>query len=214
MVVPLVIVWGLGVVTITAILASYSLDDTQLLLDPTAVAGLPWYTGLISNLGVLGWTLGAVAAAGAAHVAHLGGRDGAAAFLRQGALLTALLTLDDLFQLHSSALPKLFGVSKVLILAVYALLGLTWVAVHHREVLRTRWLILVGAIAPIGLSVLFDQLGTGTGNWLVVEDAAKFLGVLAWASYFVLTARDIASSVIRELLKTPVRPYDQDAVTV
>lgn len=212
MVVPLVVVWGLGALTITAILASYSLDDTQLLLDPTAVAGLPWYTGLISNLGVLGWTLGAVAAAGAAHVAHLGGRDSAAAFLRQGALLTALLTLDDLFQLHSSALPKLFGISKLLVLFVYALLGLTWVAVHHREILRTRWLILLGAIAPIGLSVVFDQLGTGAGDWLVVEDAAKFLGVLAWASYFVLTARDIASSVIRELLLPQIRPYDQDTV--
>ncbi|NNC79782.1 MAG: hypothetical protein HKN94_06465 [Acidimicrobiales bacterium] len=212
MLMPLIAVWGLGALTIAAILATYSLDDTQLLLDPTSVAGLPWYTGLVSNLGVLAWTLGTVAAAGAAHVAHLAGRDAAASFLRQGALLAALLTLDDLFRLHSSALPKLFGVPKLVVLAVYALLGVAWVVVHHREILRTRWVVLVGAVAPIGLSVLFDLLGTGSGNWIVIEDTAKFLGVLAWASYFVLTARDIASSVIRELLHQPVVPFDQDAV--
>ena len=34
---------------------------------------------------------------------------------------------------------------------------------------------------------------------LVVEDAGKFLGVLAWALYFVFTSGEIVTSIVTEL---------------
>ena len=63
---PLAIVWAAGLVVLVTTLGTTDFDDKDVLLDPSHLAGLPWYSGLISNLGVLGWTLAAVAAAGAA----------------------------------------------------------------------------------------------------------------------------------------------------
>ena len=68
---PLVGVWLAGLVVLGGTLGTTSFDDKDVLLDPAHLAGLPWYTGLISNLGVLAWTLAAVAAAAAAHIAAL-----------------------------------------------------------------------------------------------------------------------------------------------
>jgi hypothetical protein len=197
--IPLITVWSAGVIVLWAVLRANSFNDREVLLDPAHIAGLPWYTGLISNLGVLAWTLAAVAAAGAAHIAHLGGRSGAAHFLKQATVLGTLLALDDLLQLHSSVFPKMFGVSKTMVLGMYALLGLGWAITNRREILRTRWGLLVAAGIAMGGSIVVDQLFQDRTWSLLGEDGAKFLGVLAWATYFTFTARDIASSVVREL---------------
>ncbi len=195
----LALTWTVGVVVLWLVVGRTELDDAQLLLDPAALAGLPWYTGLISNIGILAWTLATAAAAGAAHVARLGGRHGAARFLRQAAVLSLLLTLDDLFLLHSSAFPKAFGVPKPITLIAYAWCGLAWVVGNRHEVARTRWGLLVAAGAAIATSVAIDRVAS-TASWtLLAEDGAKFLGVLAWAAYFTLTATDIATSVVKDL---------------
>lgn len=196
---PLVGVWLAGLVVLGGTLGTTSFDDKDVLLDPAHLAGLPWYTGLISNLGVLAWTLAAVAAAAAAHIAMLGGRDQAAHFLKQAAALGTLLALDDLLLLHSSVFPKLFGVSKTMVLAVYGCMGLAWAISNRHEIVRTRWGLLGAAGVAMGGSIVIDQLFAGASWSLVAEDGAKFMGVLAWATYFSLTARDIASSVVREL---------------
>lgn len=197
--IPLLLVWGGGVVVLWAILGASASDDAQLLLDPAAAAGMPWFTGLISNLGVLAWTLGAVAAAGAAHIAHLGQRFRAAMFLRHAAVVGALLTFDDLFQLHASVFPKVFGVPKAAVLFIYGLGVAVWALTHAAEIVRTRWGLLFAAGVGISLSVAVDQVSLGQDWALLAEDGAKFLGILAWAAYFTLTARDIASSVVVEL---------------
>ena len=197
--IPLLLVWGGGVIVLWAILGASASDDAQLLLDPAAAAGMPWFTGLISNLGILAWTLGAVAAAAAAHIAHLGHRDSAARFLRHAAVVGALLTLDDLFQLHSSVFPKVFGLPKGAVLFVYGVGVAIWALTHAVEIVRTRWGLLFAAGVGMSLSIAVDQLSTGQDWALLAEDGAKFLGILAWAAYFTLTARDIALSVVLEL---------------
>ncbi|NNK91405.1 MAG: hypothetical protein HKO87_03155 [Acidimicrobiia bacterium] len=196
--VPLLLVWGGGVIVLWAILGASASDDAQLLLDPAAAAGMPWFTGLISNIGVLAWTLGAVAAAAAAHIAHLGQRPGAARFLRHAAAVGGLLTFDDLFQLHASVFPKVFGLPKGAVLFIYGVGVAIWALTHAEEIVRTRWGLLFAAGVAMSLSVAVDQLSTGQDWALLAEDGAKFLGILAWAAYFTLTARDIALSVVLE----------------
>jgi hypothetical protein len=209
--IPLLLVWGGGVIVLWAILGASASDDAQLLLDPAAAAGMPWFTGLISNLGILAWTLGAVAAAAAAHIAHLGSRDRAATFLRHAAIVGGLMTFDDLFQLHSSVFPKVFGIPKAAVLFVYGMGIAAWALTHAIEIVRTRWGLLFAAGVAMSLSIAVDQISTGQDWALLAEDGAKFLGVLSWAAYFTLTARDIASSVIADLGGPPGRT-DDDAV--
>lgn len=197
---PLAGLWLVGLTFIAGVVLQRRVPYEQLLLDPNSVNGAAAYTGLVSNLGILGWTTATVTGFFGAWVAAVGGRPGAAGMLWRGALLSTLLLLDDLFQLHIAVGP--FGISKPVVYLAYMAAVLAWLVTQRHEIARTRVELLVAAGGALGLSVMVDQLGLaipglGEQTVLVLEDAAKFLGVLAWAEYFVLTSGGIVTSIVR-----------------
>ncbi len=198
---PLAALWLAGACLLGLLIGKSSIPSEQLLLDPAHLQSRPWYLGLVSNLGVLGWTTATVAAAGGGWISRAGGRRGAADMLRAGALLSGLLLLDDLFQLHI-VVADVVGTSKMAFYATYAVLAGAWIITNIAELHRARWPLLVAAIAALSTSAVTDQLMSGAGRGLIAEDSAKFLGILAWALFFVLTTRDIADSVLTELVTT------------
>ena len=173
----------------------------ELLLDPAHYGDRPWYTGLISNLGILGWTTATVAAAIGGWIGRLVDRTGASELLGGGALLSGLLLLDDLFQLHI-IVPKTIGAPKTVFYVLYLVLATSWVIANRREIGRTRWQLLAAAVVALSISVAADRLATNAGPSLIAEDSAKFLGILAWALYFVLTTRDITRSILTDLVSS------------
>ncbi len=191
---PLVAVWLSGAIVLWALIRQEGIPYADLVLDPAQYGRRPWYTGLVSNLGVLGWTTATVASAMGAAAAHRGGRPGAAQYLRAGASLSGLLLLDDLFQLHI-VVPRALGQPKMVFYACYAVLAAWWAVGETKELLRTRWPLLGAAVAALATSVAVDVLADGGEGALVVEDSAKFLGILAWALYFWLTTADIVGSL-------------------
>ncbi len=191
--------WLGALIMLLGLVTQNTIPYRDLLLDPSYASGTPWYTGLVSNLGILAWTTATVAAASGAWVAWLGGRAGAATMLRGGAILSTLLLLDDLFQFHS-VIPNRVGLPKASFYVMY--LGLTWwwIVSERVELRRTNNKMLIAAGGAFAASIAVDQIGVGSKDIsLVLEDAAKFLGVLAWAMYFVVTARDITRSIVTEL---------------
>lgn len=195
---PLLVAWGFGMVVVGGVAVQRDDVRTLLFTDPNASAALPWYTGLVSELGILGWAAAATAAAAASFVAVVGRRRGAAWFLVHGSALGTLLCLDDLLQLHSGPLLGLLGVPKPGMLALLIAAVVHWVMAHRHEFARTRRPLLVGAGTAFALSLAVDRLGDGRGFALVVEDGAKLLGILAWAAYFLATGADIVRSVVAE----------------
>ena len=193
---PLVVLWSLGTLALVAALHDDQIPAQAMLLDPSTIADLPWYAGLISNLGVLAWTVAAVSAAGGAFVCSIGSRDASCRFLTHSSLLGCLLALDDMFRLHSDLVPQLFGVPTLGVMLFYMILMVSWFVGHLREIRRTRNLLLYAAGVALVISGLCDGLALGGMNALVFEDAPKFLGALAWAAYFVLTSMDITRSVL------------------
>lgn len=192
---PLAAVWAVASVFLGALAAQDVIPYEQLVLDPNSYGDIAWYTGLISNLGILGWTLATVVAAAGGWLAGRAGRAGARALLRGGALYTSLLLLDDLFQLHVVVTHAL-GAPKAAFYAAYLVLGCWWAWTNAGELSRTRWPLAAAAVAALSLSVAVDQ-GLRPGSVaLVAEDSGKFLGIVAWSLYFVLTGRDIALSVL------------------
>ena len=198
---PLLGVWFVGLTLITIAALQTRIPMTSLFLDPAALSKLPWYVGLLSNLGVLAWTVAAASAIGGAWVAQQTNRPSAARFLGWGGLAATLLLLDDLFLLHSSAIPKTLGVSKVVGLAIVIAPTLIWLGRFAHEIVRTRWLILVSALSCFAFSVSADQALTPGTTSLLLEDGAKLLGVLAWMAYFVITTHDIARSTINAAMR-------------
>ncbi|MCP5027386.1 MAG: hypothetical protein GY929_13980 [Actinomycetia bacterium] len=198
--IAITLVWGTGLLVLAFAGLQNQVPVSDLLNDPATVAGVMWYAGLISNLGAIGWTVAAAAAAGAAFVARVGGRPRSTiTFLRGGALVGAMLLVDDLFQVHQRLVPREVGLSKPIVLLIEVVLAGGWVISSYPELKRTRWHLLVMAGGAFFISLVVDQLISGpeAGARILVEDGAKFLGVLAWALYFVRTAGDIVASIAR-----------------
>lgn len=199
-------IWAIAAALLLGLFEQNAVPPEALLLDPSAYNRLPWYTGLVSNLGILGWTVAATAAATGARLGRLAGRDSATRFLRAGAMLGILLLLDDLFQLHVVVAQQL-GIDKASFYGLYGLLGLGWIVEHRAEALRTRWALLIASGLVLGGSGVIDQVLATSATALIMEDALKFLGILAWAQYFVLTTTDIARSIVdQQAADRPVEP--------
>ncbi len=205
---PLVIVWAAGLGVLSAAIGQDVVEQEALLLDPVTVGGLPWYTGLVSQLGVVCWAVAATVAACGGFVAGLVGRRGAAAFLASGSGLGALLLVDDLFQLHAVLLPRWLGVSKLAVVAGYGLLAVAWIALNRAELLRTRLHLFGASGSAFAASIGADVIGDGSGTWLVVEDGGKLLGILAWAAFFIATSVDIVRSAVAASSSTTVGPHE------
>lgn len=201
---PLTIVWAVGGVGLVIIALQDAVPVETLLLDSSHLAGTPWYSGLVSNLGILGWTMAAVTAAAGAWVAARTGRPSAAWFLGTGSAVGTLLLTDDLLLLHSNLLPQLTGMTKATAMVLICLPSIAWAVVFRDEIGRTRWLTLAAAVGGFTVSVMLDLVASApTASGLLAEDGAKFLGVLAWCAYFTLTAVDIAESTIRTAMAAP-----------
>ena len=208
---PLVVVWSV-ILTVLAIARSQELvplDD--LFLDPSTLADAPWYAGILNELGVFGWSVAVVVAAGGASIARAGGRTSAAAFLGSGAALSAVLLVDDLARVHSSVAPRL-GVTKPAAQSILALIACVWIVVQHREIRRTRWGILAISVVSLGCSVGVDLL-PGLRPDIFVEDAPKLLGIAGWATYFWLTAADVTHSMLDELHRLVTSPGTNESTS-
>ncbi|MGI9597929.1 MAG: hypothetical protein ACR2QK_17320 [Acidimicrobiales bacterium] len=204
---PLAAIWFLGCLLLVGLVVQNQVPYDELLLDPNSLNRAPWYTGLVSNLGILGWTTATAAGYFGSWIARYGNRPAASTMLGRGAVLSTVLLLDDLFQLHVAVEP-LFGISKPVVYLCYLIVAGWWVATQWREIGRTRSELLLASVGAFGASIVIDQLGATVPGLdqqtsLLLEDACKFLGVLAWAQYFALTASDIVKSIVNELRRAP-----------
>ncbi len=167
--------------------------------DPTVTAGVPWYTGIASSVGSLGWaSAAAVATFGAVVVRHqdVRQRDGRGldrpdrTFSTLGGLgaFSALLWVDDVLLLHDDVLYRIVD-SELPVYAVYAALFVGWVWWAWPVLSTTSRGLLVVACVPLGASVLIDLLwDTDRDLRLLLEDGAKFCGIWLWALFAVHVA--------------------------
>lgn len=190
-------VWFVGAVFLFLVGMQQFAPVEDLLLDPSAVGGRPWYVGLVTSLGVLGWAAAVGGCAVTSFVARHAGRDSAADAFRTASFLWLLLLLDDLFLLHSSLFPQLFGVSKSAVLVAELILAVLWVVQFGREIIRTRWLLLIAAAGAFAWSLGVDTVVAPLdGRGLLWEDGPKLLGIIALATWSVVTATDILRSIV------------------
>ncbi len=159
------------------------------LRDPASSTGAHPLLGLVSNVGVLAWC--AALSCSLLGVMLLRGARAPAAerhFLIGGAALTALLMLDDLFLLHQQLYPQWLGVPEALVLAFYAICGGLWLMHCREQILASRIVLLITAVALFSVSLLVDWIFVpGPEDTLpyLLEDGAKLLGIASWLGFFV-----------------------------
>ncbi len=137
------------------------------------------YVGVVSNLGVLLWC---AAAAGCFLAASLVVRGRRSPLLYAGVLTTALLA-DDLFLLHEGVYALV--VEERLVFGLYALALVGYVVAFRRFLRATTPWLFAAACALFAVSLVADERWAGHH---LLEDGSKFLGIVAWSTYFLAAA--------------------------
>ncbi|MCH9815903.1 MAG: hypothetical protein K0U64_05540 [Actinomycetia bacterium] len=185
---------------------------SYLLRDATSVGGVLPEAGAVSEFGIGVWTVSAaVCAFTGALLFRCRDRDWSVFFWVTSALL-AWFALDDQYQVHETLVRKYLGIGGSVYIVVYGVAILAWLWIFRRR-LVDGWQILAAALAALFVSVMSDFVtdrayeGESDGSLLtisadsmgIVEDYAKLLGILLWATFLVrLAYRRSAERVIQQ----------------
>lgn len=186
-VLPFGLALGLTLCVLALVLAGMAAGKwtfAEISRDPSAQFGFPIYGGFVSTFGFAGWII-AAAVTGLAAAA----RPALRKLMLPVCLLSVLLALDDQFMLHDAVLPR-FGVPEKLMLIAEGLLCLRAVWPFLPALLRGKLPLLAVALTGFTASLLVDVIVRfDTGPTLMIEDMAKFTGIIFWATHwFVYTA--------------------------
>lgn len=175
---------ALSVGLTAAMAAILDVSHDFLTREPQATLESKSYVGFMSNLGMVIWSIPAVACGLTATVV-IGRQRWMFAF---AGVLTTLLLADDLFMLHDGTYPKI-GFAEELVEVLYLVAVAAIVVLYREELGRT-------AILGIGLTVAF----WGTSGFLdlffnddpinldqLTEDGAKLMGIFVWAAVWTAT---------------------------
>ncbi len=179
-------------VIILGIAYTSNVPVSDLLRDPSATLDGAWYVGLVSIMGVALW---AAAAAICLLSLHAASSYGERQLLIAGGATSILLGADDAFLLHE-AIKNGLGVPSPVTIAVYGVIAIVlfWRAWPY---LRTRpdLSVFLVAIGLFAVSVILDAAGEAdlpTPPYsAVIEDVAKFLGLVTWVTFFAGVGRDL-----------------------
>ena len=189
-----------------------SIPLRRLMLDPTEVTQVPFYTGIMSNLGTLLWTAAAsICLFIAIFMAQMVGKAWKNFFLVSG-LLTLILLLDDLLRIHDEIFPvylgikgDIFGIGYVLFIGVYLFR-------FRKLIVQYPYAFLMMALGFFGVSVAIDVAPTGLkhlfpeADIVFFEDGAKLLGIANWLAYFAY----LSAAILRKgKLAAPRAPMEE-----
>lgn len=194
----------IGAIFAIAALRSVRLD--YLTRDIYAIAGQPVYYGLLSMLGIMGWS--ASAAIWLFGWALLGrareGRRLRGLFLAS-AILSLILLGDDAFMLHEYVLPGKLGIPEPLVMLLYALVGLAYIGIGWRTIAATPYLPALCAGLFLGGALMLDQALAYSPLQTMVEDSLKFAGIAFWLSYAGMAASSVLCTCISGAEREPGR---------
>lgn len=198
------VVWSGSIVLFVALGVQDTAPVGVLLRDPQETTGSPWYLGLVSNLGLIGWACAATLFLGAGMVLRsIGGRRAEYWSLLVLGALTTVLLIDDAFLLHDDWLQRSANLELVAY-GVYAIAVLGWLIVFRSEITAGPWPVGVLALVALALSVAVDGLLAGIdSDWrLLLEEGAKFVGIWTLAAY---AARSATEAIGRVVAESPAR---------
>lgn len=156
--------------------------------DITTAAGVPFYYGFLSQIGILFW-------AGTVTVCLLSfslcsnavGHRTLRKFFLASALLTAMLGLDDLFLAHEVILQKHIGIPEAVTFSTYGALVVLYFLKFYPIILKTAYIPLISSLFFFSLSILLDigfiPVSSDSYQYLL-EDGTKIIGILSWLVYY------------------------------
>jgi len=160
--------------------------------DPLQVLHQPAYLGLTSYVGILVWC--ATATMGLFAAAALRNGPGAKTtqrFLLWAGILTAWVTLDDLFMLHDVVIPQVLHLREQFVFMLYAVIAVSYARRFKEQLFRRDRALIFLTVVFAAISVVMDNghaIQVIVGHPVVpqsylVEDGTKLLAQVSWAGY-------------------------------
>lgn len=170
--------------------------------DPFMLGHLPFYAGIISNIGVLLWC----SSASLCFFSMMAlGRDTSTdannwrRFLLFSGILTSLLLFDDLFQFHQILYPKFLHITTAVIYGIYAGFAIWYLYRFGKQIQNTEFLILVFAFSFFALAIFSDSLSLIRRGRTAISDVFKLFGIVSWLTYFVRTCLQLLAGQLMPL---------------
>jgi len=174
---------GLILLMVLFLKLRFDIDTSDLTQDPNSVAGQPFYVGLLSNLGVIFWGTSATISIFTGLIGK-SKSPSVASFLIYSGILSTLLLLDDLLQLHEEVFQYGLHVPEELVLAVYGLLAAGIFFSHRKVIPASNYLILLASLVLFGFSLSMDTFLEDIPGENLLEDGSKFIGIVTWFGYY------------------------------
>ena len=180
---------GLILLLVLFLKIKFDIDTSNLTQDSNSVAGQPFYIGLVSNLGILFWCASATVCLFTGWTGKSRGIS-VESFLVSSGILSIVLLLDDLLQLHEGFFQNDLHIPEELVIAIYGFFTLTIFFQHRKIILTTNYLILLTCMMLFGLSLVVDLFLPEMPGENLVEDGAKFVSILTWFGYYASLSYD------------------------
>ncbi|WP_241210346.1 hypothetical protein [Vibrio ichthyoenteri] len=106
-------------------------------------------------------------------------------FLFSGGMISLILLLDDCFMLHEVIYPEWLGIPEKAVMASYALILLAYLFQFRRKILSSDVTLLLVFFTTFGFSAVVDNLLPISllSLHFLLEDGAKFIGIMSWFGY-------------------------------
>jgi hypothetical protein len=181
-------------------LVGVGVDGDDLSRDVADTAGVPWWAGSLSLLGLAMWVAAAaVCALAAAAVSDR--QPERSRFLAATTALLLLAALDDALQLHETVGPEELGLPEPVVYATLGAAAVLWGLRFRPQILSSRvWLLVIVAVFFAG-TLLSDILVIGP---TAAEDWLKNSGIavlLIWCADTALTT--VRSEIGPRVLSEP-----------
>lgn len=152
--------------------------------DPLSVAEAPFYSGIVSNIGILLWCTSAVICLFTSAILRKGNDKELSSFFLISGLITSVLLLDDFFLLHENFLPVYLYTPEKVIMTGYGIMMSFYLIRFRRKILETEFLLLLFALGFFGFSLVVDIGLIHVRPHYLFEDGSKLLGIVSWSTYF------------------------------
>lgn len=184
---------ALVLIAIALLAVLFDVKISSFTSDVTAIAGLHPLSGMLSNLGIYFWCISATTSFFSAALLYATNQREHLSFLFSSALLSAYLMLDDAFLFHEDIAERIFGLNEKAVFVVLGLAVLAYLFRFNRVILQTNYLHLLAAFVFLSSSVTVDSIlepwVENLGDWeFLIEDGAKWLGIVSWCVYHTQTA--------------------------
>lgn len=159
--------------------------------DPLSVSNAPFYFGFFSNLGIMFWSASIMTCWFVAYRVFYSGTKNDFQFMLWSGIVTLVMTIDDLFQLHEQVMPAYFAVSENMVYITYLNIYLIYFIRFRKKILRSEFITLILSFIFLGLSTVIDLLPLPIPKDTFLEDALKLFGTVSWFVYYFRTSNEV-----------------------